>query len=91
MIVSYRSKTLKRFALTGNYKGLSVQKPLRIAQILKALDAATRPDALDLPGLRFHRLKGNPIRYTVWASENWRITFGWDGADAVEVDMEDYH
>jgi len=21
----------------------------------------------------------------------WRITFGWDGADAVDVDLEDYH
>jgi hypothetical protein len=22
---------------------------------------------------------------------NWRITFGWEGRDAVEVDLEDYH
>jgi plasmid maintenance system killer protein len=25
------------------------------------------------------------------ASGNWPITFGWDGADAVDVDLEDYH
>jgi len=24
-------------------------------------------------------------------SGNWRITFGWDEADAIDVDLEDYH
>jgi proteic killer suppression protein len=45
-----------------------------------------------LAGLRFHGLKGeNKGRYSVWASGNWRITFGWDEHDAVDVDLEDYH
>ena len=26
-----------------------------------------------------------------YATGNWRITFGWDGAGAVDVDLEDYH
>lgn len=92
MIRSYRSKALERFALTGNRRGLSVQKPERIARLLKTLQAATRPNALDLPGLRFHPLKGaEKGRYAVWASENWRLIFGWDGVDALEVDLEDYH
>jgi toxin HigB-1 len=30
-------------------------------------------------------------RYAVDASGNWRITFGWDGDDAIDVDLEDYH
>jgi proteic killer suppression protein len=92
VIRSYRSKALERFAFTGNSKGLSVQKPDRIARLLKALDAATRPGAMDLPGLRFHALKGaDKRRYSVWVSENWRLTFAWDGLDAVDVDLEDYH
>jgi proteic killer suppression protein len=92
MIRSYRSKALERFALTGNSRGLSVQKPERIARLLKALDAATRPGAMDLPGLRFHTLKGaEKGRYAVWVSENWRLTFAWDGVDAVDVNLEDYH
>lgn len=91
MIKSFRNKALKKFAATGETKGLSVQKPERLAMILKALDAAPRPEALDLPGLRFHRLKGRPFRYSVWASENWRVTFGWKDGDATDVDLEDYH
>jgi len=92
MIRSYRNKALERFALTGNPKGLSVRKTERIARLLKALQAATRPTAMDLPGLRFHSLKGREKgRYAIWVSENWRLTFGWDAMDAIEVDLEDYH
>ena len=29
--------------------------------------------------------------FAVDASGNWRITFRWDGKDAVDVDLEDYH
>ena len=47
---------------------------------------------MNSPGLRFHGLKGKDKgRNAVDASGNWRITFGWNGNDAVEVDLEDYH
>jgi proteic killer suppression protein len=35
---------------------------------------------MNLPGFRFHRLKGDRrSRYAVDASGNWRITFAWEG------------
>lgn len=47
---------------------------------------------MNVSGWRFHRLKGKLAdRYAVDASANWRITFGWDGTDALNVDLEDYH
>ena len=47
---------------------------------------------MDLPGLRFHPLKGQGKgRYAVDASGNYRITFAFDGEDATDVDLEDYH
>ena len=47
---------------------------------------------MDMPGYRFHQLKGtSKKRYAVDASGNWRVTFGWNGEDAVDVDLEDYH
>ncbi|HEY6579292.1 MAG TPA: type II toxin-antitoxin system RelE/ParE family toxin [Rhizomicrobium sp.] len=92
MIRSFRDRTLESFAASGNPRGLSVQKPERIARLLRTLAAAIKPAAMDLPGLRFHGLKGRDRgRYAVWVSENWRLTFGWDGADAIDVDLEDYH
>lgn len=92
MIRSFRSKALQSFAATGNASKLAVQKPDRIRRILFLLDAATKPEQLDAPGFRFHALKGRDKgRYAVWARENYRITFGWSGEDATDVDLEDYH
>ena len=92
MIRSFRSKPLRKFAEDGDASKLSVQNPGRIRRILLALDKARNPDAMNLPGLRFHPLKGESKgRYAVDASGNWRVTFGWEGEDAIEVDLEDYH
>lgn len=92
MIRSFRSKALKQFAQTGESRRLSVQKQDRIRLILNALEAAAQPEDVNLPGLRFHRLIGHRQgEYAVSVSGNWRITFGWDGEDVVDVDLEDYH
>jgi len=50
------------------------------------------PEEMNLPGYRFHRLLGSSKgRYAVDASGNWRITFGWEGEYAIDIDLEDYH
>jgi proteic killer suppression protein len=92
VIRSFRSKGLRRFAERGDRSRLSVQNPDRIRRILLALNAARSPDAMNIPGLRFHPLKGGEHgSYAVDASGNWRVTFAWDGEDAIDVDLEDYH
>ena len=92
MIRSFRDKGLERFFETGDGRLLSVQNPKRIANILRALDDASRPEDMDLPGFRFHTLIGRDKgRYAVDASGNWRITFGWTEDDATDVDLGDYH
>jgi proteic killer suppression protein len=63
-----------------------------LGRILLALDAATEPKDMDLPGFLFHGLSGDQKgRYSVWATGNWRVTFGWSGEDATDVNLEDYH
>ncbi len=91
MIRSFRSKALKRYAEKGDPSKLAVQNVARIKRILSALMAATTPEEMNLPGYRFHGLQGQPKRYAVDASGNYRITFGWDGEEAIDVDLEDYH
>ena len=92
MIRSYRSKALRRFVEQGDASKLSVPNVRRLERILTELDSAEIPEAMNLPGLRFHGLKGTDKgRFAVDASGNWRITFGWEGEDAIEVDLEDYH
>ena len=92
MIRSFRSKDLRRFAEQGDASKLSVPNVRRVETILARLEGSMVPEDLNLPGYRFHGLKGRDKgRYAVDASGNWRITFGWDGRNAIDVDLEDYH
>ncbi len=92
MIRSFRSKALRRLTEQGDASKLSVPNVARVERILAALDLARLPEDMNVAGYRFHGLKGQGQgRYAVDASANWRITFAWDGDDAVDVDLEDYH
>jgi proteic killer suppression protein len=92
VIRSFKSKALSLFAETGDARKLSVPNAKRVRQILLALNSAKSPEEMNTPGLRFHALKGGRRgTYAVDASGNYRITFRWEGKDALDVDLEDYH
>lgn len=92
MIQSFRTRALKRLWSRNDASGLTSEHRTRIEMILDRLDAATNPGDLNLPGLDFHPLRGSSKgRYAVKVSANYRITFGWDDGDAVDIDYEDYH
>jgi proteic killer suppression protein len=74
----------------GDPSGLSVPNVARVGRLLRALDGAIRTEQLNLPGFHLHALQGEG-RWSIRVTGNWRITFGWDSADAVGVDLEDYH
>ncbi len=51
-----------------------------------------RPEDMNIPGFKFHQLSGDRKgTYAVTVTGNWRITFRFDGEDAIDVDLEDYH
>ena len=87
---TFRNRALRIYFETGSASGLSVPNVSRVERILRAMDAATRPEQLNLPGFYFHSLRG-VARWSIRVTGNWRITFGWAGTDAIEVDLEDYH
>lgn len=92
MIRSFRSKALRRLTEQGDTAKLSVPNVRRVETIIARLEGALTPEDLNLPGYRFHGLKGKDKgRFAVDASGNWRITFAWDGRNAIDVDLEDYH
>lgn len=90
MVRTFRSKPLRQFFETRKSDKLAVQNTARISRILRALDVATKPEDMNLPGYFFHGLEGEQ-RWSVRVTANWRVTFGWDGADVIDVDLEDYH
>ena len=92
MIRTFKHKGLSRFFETGSKSGIQPQQEERLRLILGALNAATTPKDMDLPGLRLHPLKGDRKGFwSVWVSGNWRVTFTFVGKDAEQVDYEDYH
>jgi len=92
MILGFRHKGLHRFFSKGDYRGIPAQHAARIERLLDRLDAAAKPDDMDLPGYRFHPLKGDRKgTYAVSVSGNWRLTFRFVGEDANDIDLEDYH
>ena len=92
MIKSFRNKALRTFAAKGDASKLSVQNTDRVARILSLLDAASAPEQLNIPGLKFHALKGKDKgRFSVWVTGNYRITFAWSGEDTTDLDLEDHH
>lgn len=92
MIRRFKRRGLERFFLRGTRAGIQAAHANRIRLVLGQLHAATAATDMNLPGLYLHELKGR--RRNTWAvrvSGNWRITFKFEGEDAVEVDYEDYH
>jgi len=58
---------------------------------LDALDAARTLDSLRQPGFDFHALHGKPQRYSIHVNGPWCMTFEWENAEALRVDLEQYH
>ena len=60
---------------------------------LQALDAAVRVEDLRVPpGNRLEALKGDRAgQHSIRINDQWRICFVWDGTDAHEVEITDYH
>ena len=92
MIRDFRHKGLERFFHTGNRAGVRAQHAKRLTLQLGALDAAIGPNGMNMPGWRLHPLKGSMTdHWAVWVDKNWRLTFRFEGPDAVMVDYQDYH
>ena len=92
MIKSFRHRGLERYFLTGSSSDIQVKHEKRIRLILARFNVSTSPRDLNLPGLRLHELTGNRKgTWSVSVSGNWRVTFQFEGEDAIVVDYEDYH
>jgi proteic killer suppression protein len=77
---------------TGAARGLPQPFVAKIRRALFALDGASSPAELDLPGFGMHRLTGDLAgHWSMVISRNWRIVFRFDGGNTTDVDFIDYH
>lgn len=92
MIKAFRHKGIQIFFETGSKAGIQPDHAPRLARQLRRLDEASAPKDMNLPGWKLHPLSGNLAgHYAVWVSGNWRLTFAFEGTNAVLVDYQDYH
>ncbi len=92
MIESFKHKGLERFFTDGDKRAITAQGAARIERLLDRLEACIKSDDMDLPGNKFHSLKGDRAgEYAVTVTGNLRITYRFDGQHATAVNLEDYH
>jgi toxin HigB-1 len=91
VIGGFRHKGLEEIYLTGTTRRIGAELIRKCVRILQALEIATQPEDLNIAGYRFHSLHGKARRWSVRVTGNYRITFGWSGESAEDVDFEDYH
>lgn len=92
MIRSFRNSGLQQFWERSDIERIPTDWSDRIAQVLDILDAATTPEDVAIPGLRFHAYPdGTQPRFAVMVSAAWRLSFAWQRGDAIDVDLEEVH
>lgn len=92
MVRSFEHKGLRAFFETGSKAGINPKHANKLARQLARLDTARGPEDMNLPGWHLHSLHGDLAgHHAVSVSGNWRLTFRFEGEEAVLVDYQDYH
>ena len=92
MIKTFRHKGIQKFFETGTKAGIQPNHAARLRIQLTRLDNALSPQDMNAPGWVLHELSGSLAKHwSVTVNGNWRLTFMFEGEDAVLVDYQDYH
>ena len=92
MIASFKHRGLKRLYERGDRSGIRPDLLESVERMMMILDNADSPQAFNLPRYRLHQLKGDlQGMWSVSVRANWRIIFRFEGTDAFDVELIDYH
>jgi proteic killer suppression protein len=92
MIKSFLHKGLEAFFLTASKAGIRPDHATKLRRQLVRLDDAESAQDMNIPGWKLHPLHGElEGHFAVSVNGNWRLTFRFEGADAILVDYQDYH
>ena len=93
MIKSFADKNTELIFCEGLSKKLPVEVMRRAIRKLDMVDSAMSADDLRVPpGNRLHRLQGTRAgHYAISINDQWRICFRFEGEDAYDVQICDYH
>ena len=93
MIKSFRDADTASIFNGGHPRRFGANIRDRMIMKLQLLDAARKLDDLRIPaGNRLEALRGDRNgQYSIRVNDRWRICFRWEGADAIDVEIVDYH
>jgi len=92
MIRSFRHAGLGKFFFTGSKAGIQPAHAKKLSLQLGTLNISRNATRMNVPGWNLHPLKGDLIdHWSVKVNGNWRMTFTFNGEDAILVDYQDYH
>ena len=92
MIKSFKHKGFEKLFYEDDRSRINPDHLSKLLRILDRLDASKNSQDMNLPGYKLHKLKGKQKGvWSVWVSGNWRVTFEFEGCDALNVDYIDYH
>jgi len=92
VIKTFRHRGIEKFFRSGSRSGIQAKHEARLRILLTTLNLASTPLDMNRPGWGWHPLKGDlKGHWSVSVSGNWRLTFSFEGEDAILVDYLDYH
>lgn len=92
MIRTFKHRGLKRLNEDGDGRGIRPDLVDTVERILSVLDDANTAQALNIPRYHLHPLKGDlKGLWSVTVRSNWHIVFRFEGTDAFDVELIDYH
>ena len=92
MIRSFRDAETEKIFRQQFSKRLHGVEKAALRKLFQLNRATTLRDLALLPGNRLEALEGSSKgQYSIRIDDQYRICFGWNGADAVDVEITDYH
>jgi len=91
MIKSFRHAGLEKFFFSGSKKGIQPNHARKLNVQLTTLNKAKVPADMAAPSWKLHALRGDlKGHWSIQVNGNWRLTFRFEGEDAILVDYQDY-
>jgi proteic killer suppression protein len=92
MIKGFRHAGIEEYFTTGSKAGIQPAHAAKLSVQLFQLSRARSARDMDAPGWELHLLRGElRNHWAVKVNGNWRLTFAFEGENAILVDYRDYH
>jgi proteic killer suppression protein len=92
VIKSFKHAGLEKFFSFGSKAGINAAHARKLENQMATLNRATSSAGMNLPGWNLHPLRNELAdHWAVKVNGKWRLTFRFEGQDAILVDYQDYH